>query len=453
MMSFGRLNRNLGGLMAALILTGWCAAPQAAPAKLIDEDPPIRVLLADSMTSAAIMPTSSWRVASPDGSVLAELAADVETTIVASGSGMVLERGDGKPGKKLGAGPVVVESADTTGVLGVKRIPYGVGWWWEAHENRIYEGQVEFRAAGDGKLVIVGILPLERYLRGVVPSEIGADSPHEALCAQAVAARAAAVLALTDRIYAGTHHDICADVACQAYSGLTKATPASDAAVAATRGLVLMFDGKPLSAYYASNCGGFTEDIRNVWPDRADDRGYWNTARYDGNGTTPLDLSTEKGIRAWIDSSPDVFCNPDKSKVPEWSKRNFRWTREFTADEMTSAVATKRDIGRVTAIRAVKRGPSGRLIEAEFVGEKGVLKVSPELAIRQVVAPPLRSAAFIVETRGGDAKPDAFVIRGAGWGHGVGMCQTGAVGMANMGRKHPEILKHYFSNASLEKLY
>jgi SpoIID/LytB domain protein len=446
----------------ALPIILWCALTlpvQAADAATTDpllaENPPIRVLLADSMTSACVIPKVRWRASDLDGRLLADLPSDTPTTFVAVGGNILFDPGStGTASRILGPGPVVLESPATSASLRILRVPYGVGWWWESAEDRIYSGRIEIRAGPDDRLVLVAVLPLEEYLRGVVPSEIGPDSPHEALCAQAVAARSAAVLALTTRIYGGPHHDICSDVACQAFSGLTKASAATDAAVMATRGLILVSGGKPVSAYYASNCGGHSEDIRHVWPDRANDRTYWNTAHFDGDGSTPLDLASESGMRAWLDESPPVFCNPDFAKVPEWAAKNFRWTREVTADELTSLVAAQREgLGRIIAIRPVRRGPSGRLIEAEFVGENGSLRVTPELAIRQIFKPPLKSSAFIVDSRGDTTQPEVFIIRGAGWGHGVGMCQTGAVGMANAGRKHPEILRHYYPNASLSRIY
>lgn len=421
--------------------------------KLISENPPIRVLLVDSVTSLCLVPKHVWQARSLDGKELCELKADVPTTITLTDGNLLMASAGSTSAKPLGTDAIALESASEHGRIGILKVPFGVGWWWESAEDRVYEGRIEIRAGAAGKLVVTAILPLEDYLRGVVPSEIGADSPLEAMCAQAVAARSAAALALTSKIYAGSHHDICSDVACQAFSGVSKCTAVSDCAVTSTRGYVLMFDGRPLSAYYASNCGGYSEDIRNVWPERADDRGYWNAACFDGAGKCAYDLTTEEGVRKWLDDSPDVYCNPSRNNVPKWASKYFRWTREITADELTSRVAAKKDIGRVHDIRPVKRGPSGRLIEAEFVGEKGTWKTSPELAIRQVFDPPLKSSVIVVDAKGPKEKPEAFVIKGAGWGHGVGMCQTGAVSMANKGKDFREILKHYYPNASVEKVY
>src|SRR5690606_5021104 len=153
----------------------------------------------------------------------------------------------------------------------------------------------------------------------------------------------------------------------------------TDAAIKATRGIILSYDGKPIPAYYASNCGGFSEDIQNVWPGR--DRGVpcWN-GRFDGAGESPIDPSTEEGIVQWLEQRPNVFCNHDfNPELPDWTWKNFRWEAEFDGGKLTEMVAKKKDIGRVTKIEPLERGPSGRLKKVRFVGETGTLEVGPEL--------------------------------------------------------------------------
>ena len=344
---------------------------------------------------------------------------------------------------------VRLEPMSPDSVMEIKDVPYGVGWWWEGTQDRTYQGRLEVRPSKDGMLEVVLILPMEDYLMGVVPSEIGSDSPMEALKAQAVAARSEALLALQSGRYAGKYHDIGSDVDSQAYTGNVKRTEASDEAVRATRGLALYFEGRPLAAYYASSCGGHSEDIRNVWSHRSQERGYWNVARFDGDGEYPYDLAKDEDLRRWLEADPDVHCNPSRYGVPNWAAKYFRWGREITAERLTKWVCKKKDVGRVIAIRVLKRGPSGRMIEIEFVGENGSYKEGPELPIRMVFEPPLKSAAFVVDTTGPEHRPDSFVVRGAGWGHGVGMCQTGAIAMAREGRTFREILKHYYSKAAI----
>jgi len=334
------------------------------------------------------------------------------------------------------------------GTIQLEGVPFGVGWWWESKENRIYEGVMEASAKEDGTLDVIMQLPVEEYLRGVVPSEIGGTSPAEALKAQAVAARSETMTALGEGTYAGPNYDICADVDCQVFAGTKKRTAATDEAIRATRGIILTYDGKPIPAYYASNSGGFTEDVRNVWPHR--DRGIpCYSPRYDGEGDGPSDLNTEEGVRTWIAARPRVFSNADfHENLPDWTKKNFRWEVTTSADDLTTMVAQRKDIGRVTAIEPLERGPSGRLIKVRFVGETGSLEVGPELSIRQVWQPPLKSSAFVV-----DAEEGKFRIRGAGYGHGVGMCQTGAISRALSGQDYKTILLHYYTQAELVSAY
>lgn len=411
-------------------------------------EPMIRVRLVHTVDKLTFAPQGEWVVLAGE-----EQANEQETG--AAGEQFSLQARDGEvaietdhgihaEGKLIRLKPMSFES-----VMEIKNVPYGVGWWWEGTQDRTYQGDIEVRPASDGMLEVVLTLPLEEYLKGVVPSEIGADSPLEALKAQAVAARSEALLALETGKYAGAHHDIGSDVDSQAYSGNVKRSEASDEAVQATRGQALYFEGKPMAAFYASSSGGHTEDIRNVWPHRAHEKGYWDVAQFDSDEEFDYDLTKEEDLRRWLVANPDVNCNPDKYSVPAWAVNNFRWERVITADQLTAWVGKKKDIGRVIKLRPIKRGVSGRLIEIEFIGEDGSYTEGPELPIRMVFDPPLKSAAFVVDPTGPEQRPDSFVIRGAGWGHGVGMCQTGAITMARKGVKFSQILKHYYPKATL----
>ena len=291
-------------------------------------------------------------------------------------------------------------------------------------------------------------LPLEEYLKGVIPYEIGGDSPLESLKAQAVAARSEAVVALRSDLYSGSHHDLTADVECQVCSGNLKRTKASDRAVEETRGIILSENGEPINAYYASNCGGHSELIKNVWPERQAPESY-QTALSDDKSHQTNDLSNESAIIDWINSSPDVYCNPNLgTALPSWSRKNFRWKKEFSIKHVTKMISGEKDFGNLLAIKPIMRGLSGRIYKAEFVFEKEIMNVKGELAIRQLFSPSLRSAAFISE------KTDSgFVLSGAGWGHGVGMCQSGAVSQAKQGFDFKTILNHYYPKAELTNLY
>ena len=439
------------------MIMGFGMGASAQPAKAKSEgepvkkfnNPQIRVLLINSVPEIQIVAHDSWNVKSLDGNAVATLDKNSSATISLR-EGKIHFKSAGKSAAVKG---LVMESSAPQGILEIKKVPYGVGWWWAGTEDRKYEGRFEIRPLEKGFLEVVVTLKMEDYLPGVVPSEIGPTSPHEALCAQAVAARSEALLALSTGKYAGEHHDIGSDVESQAFSGRTKAAQQSDEAVRATRGLAMVYNGTPIPAYYASSCGGHTEDIRNVWPDRAGEKSYWGAASFDGEGMFTRNLSKEEDFRKWLEDDPEVYCNPKKFKVPDWASKNFRWQRDITAEDLSKWVSAKKDIGRVTGIKALRRGPSGRMIEAEFVGEKGSLTVGPELAIRQVFDPPLKSAAFVVDAEGSKDRPEKFIIKGAGWGHGVGMCQTGAIAMAHAGKNFRDILEHYYPSAIVQAMY
>jgi len=336
---------------------------------------------------------------------------------------------------------------DTCSVM-IRNVPYGQGWWWAGTENRVYEGVVHIYIDSNREMIVTISLALEAYLKGVVPYEIGGESPLEALKAQAVAARSEAIIALTSKLYSGKYYDLTADVECQVFSGNLRRTAASDLAIEETRGLILSENGQPINAYYASNCGGHTELIENVWPGRPNPETYL-TALPDNARKAGPKLTRNWKARRWIKSSPAVYCNPDlESSLPSWSKRNFRWTREFTTDELTTMLSDDRDLGSFKKFKALKRGASGRIIKALFVFEHGSFTVEGELALRQLFKPSLRSAAFYLKKR-----RDSIVIAGAGWGHGVGMCQSGAIVQAAHGIRFDEILRHYYSKAELIDIY
>lgn len=332
--------------------------------------------------------------------------------------------------------------------LKIKDVPYGVGWWWEGKEDKIYEGELSFFVTAEEIFEVVIALPLEQYLKGVVPYEIGGDAPLEVIKAQAVAARSEALTALQSKVYSGEHYDLTSDVECQVYGGNERRTEISDRAVFETRGLVLSENNIPISAYYASNCGGHSELLQNVWFDRH----IWDSyslSDFDWIESHLIDLSNDENIREWILSSPQSYCNPDIfTDLPNWSKNNFRWQREFLTNEISIMTSGGIDKGRLLEIKSLNRGSSGRIYKAELLFEKDTLVVSGELSIRQMFTPPLRSSAFIV-----DKTEERFLIRGAGWGHGVGMCQSGAVTMANLGKTFDFILKHYYKKSDLLKIY
>lgn len=336
---------------------------------------------------------------------------------------------------------------DNDGSIDVLDVPFGIGWWWEGKEDRNYDGDVLIHLNNENMVEVIIELPIEEYLKGVIPYEIGGDSPVEALKAQAVAARSEAFVALKSGLYGGKFHDLTADVECQVFSGNKKRTEKSDKAVEETSGLVLMENQSVINAYYASNCGGHSEKIKYVWPER-DEKESYKTAKNDWKTVNSIDLTTENNIEQWINSSPESFCNPQSvNHLPLWSKKYFRWELPLKKDNKTNlSVDTK--YGNLIDIIPQRRGESGRIYEAEFQFENKTIKVTGELKIRQIFSPAIKSSCFIVEK-----DKNGLLIKGAGWGHGVGMCQSGAVAQALNGTSFKEILNHYYSAADIKNIY
>jgi len=370
--------------------------------------------------------------------------------IIRSDDSMILYK---KDGEKVAEGKsILIQTYLGESSLTIMDVPFGIGWWWEGRETRNYSGQVSFYLNDRDAINAVVLLPLELYLTGVVPAEIGGDSPLEALKAQAVAARSEAWIALKSRIYRGDHYDLTSDVYCQVFTGNSKRTDATDQAVRETDGLILYAGDKPINAFYASNCGGHSENIENVWPERSGPAEWW-TGQYDSDKQkTGGDLRDEKQFETWINSSPDVFCNPAfHSVLPGWSRTNFRWERVISAVELAGKFGDLWESDSVMSIHIPERGVSGRAVSAVFCGNKDSLTVYGELKIRQVFDPPLRSSAFYVEKS--DMSEPSFTLKGAGWGHGVGMCQSGAIARAYQGQTFREILSHYYKGSEIKSIY
>ncbi|MFQ5651055.1 MAG: SpoIID/LytB domain-containing protein [bacterium] len=336
-------------------------------------------------------------------------------------------------------------------------VDVGQGFHWQRSEHRKYTGSVEFVLDHTGQITVINELSLESYIRGVVPSEMPAGFPFEALKAQAVTARVEALSKI------GVRHpvepfDLCDDVHCQVFSGSTKQNEKTDRAVASTRGTVMLHKGQVSEAFYAGVCGGHTEHNDNVWLMNA--RPYLRGVLDKDSKRLRTNLQQESNIKKWIDSKPRVYCNTTGGDVPaslSYSKKYFRWQVTYARTEFENIIREKTGMqfGRLVDLRPVKRGVSGRLIELEVVGTDKKFTISKELAIRQALArKTLFSACFYVKKSGGSGNlPARFVLAGAGWGHGVGMCQVGAAMMANKGKKFDQILTHYYKGVRLERVY
>jgi stage II sporulation protein D len=407
-------------------------------------EPVIRVQIISTREEIVIEPAGNWKVLTSKSQ---QFPAGKQAIVDRRAQYVRLVYGDTKIEDTLLTLQAVVDSE----LFLVRDVPYGVGWWWAGREDRKYEGLIDIGPGTNGKLSVVVRLPLEKYLRGVVPYEIG-SAPIEAMRAQAVAARSEAMAALRNRMYAGDGYDICGDVDCQVFGGLTRTTALIDRAIRTTKGIILQSKGHPINAYFASNCGGHSEGIENVWPLRSGPIRFWS-AHPDADTLKVDSLQDEGNLRRWLADGPMAYCNPlTRPGLPDWGSRHWRWKTTTSAESLGITRQGPR-AGRIVRIDSIRRGTSGRIISARFVGEAGNFRVGSELEFRQVWTPPLRSSCVVVDPQGPAEHPERFAVTGAGWGHGVGMCQAGAVGRALAGHTAERILRHYYPTAEIKPAY
>jgi stage II sporulation protein D len=309
----------------------------------------------------------------------------------------------------------------------------------------IYHGRLLFTIGRKGSLVVVNAVPENRLLAGLVPAEIFASAPDEALKAQAIAARGE-LLAKIGARHIGEPFRLCAETHCQVYAGAARETPRTTAAVEATRGEVLFeAGGKELvDTVYSANCGGHTEHNENAWADTPAHpalRGH-----FDGPAAVSGTFAggvTAANIERFLSAPPPAYCA--QVNMPGTADR-FRWTVTRSAAEMDRLLAGH-SLGRVRAIEVTERGVSGRARTVNIVGATKSEIVRGELRIRQLFGN-LRSSLFVADVDAG-----AVRFRGGGFGHGVGLCQTGSIGMAEAHKTYREILQHYYQGSVLRKLW
>ncbi|MCH8496606.1 MAG: SpoIID/LytB domain-containing protein [Balneolales bacterium] len=201
-----------------------------------------------------------------------------------------------------------------------------------------------------------------------------------------------------------------------------------------------MYENEVIDAYYASNCGGMSEQVEKVWPWRSGPKPYL-ISQFDGVGTQSIDPQND--IDSWLNTEVLSWCNPNiHTELPDWSKANFRWEREVFPSDFVAGFA------HVDSLRILERGASGRIHRLQAWQQGVATELDFELAIRQMNHPPLRSSAFTWTQT-----DSSFVFKGAGWGHGVGMCQSGAVARAISGIQHDDILAHYFPGTRLVAVF
>ncbi len=321
--------------------------------------------------------------------------------------------------------------------------PIHVRWTGATPGEGSYHGRVYVTIDRRGTLAVVNALPEDKLLAGLVPAEIFPAAPAEALKAQAVAARGELLTKIGSRHF-GDPYRLCAQTHCQVYAGAGRETPRTTAAVVATRGeVVFNRAGKDLvDTVYSANCGGHTEHSENVWPDMAPSESL--RGHFDGPATAAGEFArgvTSDNVAKFLEAAPSAWCGRTKQGADR-----YRWMVTRTAQELRHLL-TPFQVGDVRSISVVARGVSGRATEVRIVGSGRTETLRGELRIRQAFGG-LRSSLFTVEMTGGDAH-----FRGAGFGHGVGLCQTGAIGMALAGTNYRTILQHYYPGSVLRKLW
>ena len=369
-------------------------------------------------------------------------------------------------------------------------VTIGINFHWERQETQIFMGTLRFVVHED-KITAINQLSVEDYLTSVISSEMSATSSLELLKAHAVVSRSWLFAqiekrkALKDtggdffsftktkeeyiRWYDREDHtifDVCADDHCQRYQGITKASNATVAeAVRATRGQLLMHGNKVCDARFSKCCGGATEEFEYCW----EEKHYpYLTAVRDAEEEEHRelpDLTQEKEAQYWIRKAPHSFCDTHDAKILSQILNNYdqettdfyRWHIRYSQEELAEIIRnnTKTDYGDIIDLIPVERGKSGRICKLKIVGTLKTLTIGKELEIRRTLSTShLFSSAFIVD-KGElvDGIPQWFFISGAGWGHGVGLCQIGAAVMGEKGYKYDEILLHYYKSAEIRRFY
>lgn len=369
-------------------------------------------------------------------------------------------------------------------------VTIGINFHWERKEDQLFKGSLKIIIEND-KLTAINILPVEDYLISVISSEMKATSSLELLKAHAITSRSWLLAQMekgdkvkeSDYKYNSTvlapgeyirwydreeheHFDVCADDHCQRYQGITRqSTPLVVQAIDETSGMLLMNGDTICDARYSKSCGGMTETFENVWEPEV--HPYLESIV--DNPFMPegydADLTNEEAAERWIRNSPDAFCNTQDKEVlsqvlndyDQETNDFYRWKVTYPQAELAELIARKsgQDFGEIVDLIPVERGKSGRLNKLQIVGTKLSLTIGKELEIRKTLSEThLYSSAFVVDKRMGENNiPQEFTLTGAGWGHGVGLCQIGAAMMGAKGYKYDEILKHYFPGAKISREY
>ncbi len=368
----------------------------------------------------------------------------------------------------------------------LKEVTIGIQFHWERKEDEKFKGLLKLKI-DNHNLIAINILPVEDYLVSVNSSEMSARSSIELLKAHTIVTRSWLLAQMEKsgedkniypressqneiiKWYDKEDHqyfDVCADDHCQRYQGITKiTTEAVRKAVNETFGIIIESNKRICDARFSKSCGGISESFENVWEPVKHD---YLTSIIDYSSKPDnfnLDFSVEVNSEKWIKSNPPAFCNSQDKKVlsqilldyDQETTDFYRWKIIYSQNEISALIKKKSgiDFGDILDIVPVERGDSARLIKLKIIGSKKTLIIGKELEIRRLLSEShLYSSAIIIEKQEiKDNIPQKFLIFGAGWGHGVGLCQIGAAVMAESGYKYEEIILHYFKGTELKKIY
>ncbi|MBF0544127.1 MAG: SpoIID/LytB domain-containing protein [Candidatus Riflebacteria bacterium] len=327
----------------------------------------------------------------------------------------------------------------------LKKVEYAAGYPWHGFEDRSYRGKLTIRWGAHNALDCILNAPLEYVLSGIVPSEISSKAEVGAMQAQAVAARGD-ILSKIGHAHPGEGFDICSEQHCQVFGGETSITGDIAKKILPTYGLIVSNpNGLLVSTFYSSNCGGHSEANQVVWTPPADPAlaGTWDT-----DSPPNLDLSEEEQAGQFIKFPPTCYCSDTTVEGGD----KFRWQKSYSAADWKE-VESNIGVGRIRKITDLARGFSGRIYQMTVVGENGKKTLLKELNIRKIFGS-LKSSCFVsIFTYDDSGFINGGLLKGAGFGHGVGMCQTGAQALAKRGWSFDKILSHYFLNTSLKKWY
>lgn len=381
------------------------------------------------------------------------------------------------------------QSADAS--FSLSDVTIGVNFHWERKETQTFLGTLRFVVESD-KICAINELPVEKYLESVISSEMSATSSLELLKAHAVISRSWLLAQMKKRRdvaesgnnffsftkkedmlirwYDREDHtifDVCADDHCQRYQGITKETsPHVAEAIRQTKGQVLLDGDEICDARFSKCCGGVTEEFQYCWEDTP--KSYLTAVRDIALGieSTLPNLTNEEEAEKWIRFNPPAFCNTQDKRILSQVLNDYdqetvdfyRWKVTLTQEKLQQLIADrlKMDLGSILDMKSVERGTSGRISKLQIIGTEKTFTIGKELEIRRTLSDShLLSSAFIVDKYDKDEQgvPQRFELIGAGWGHGVGLCQIGAAVMGEEGYLYDAILLHYYQGAEIKKLY